>query len=103
MTTWRTTKSTSELDFRCDHCGEKANTLHFVPWVGGLDTEEVLFACPKHDPGGYWVTFTRWFDPREDFPHHVWQKQGGPEALALLEQRIDQLRIAEAGGANNGS
>lgn len=88
--TWRTTKPDKELDYRCDHCGEKANTIHFVPWAG--NAEHCLFACPEHDPGGYWTYLDRWLDPEEDFIQHVLDKDGGDEAIVLWDQRVDALR-----------
>jgi hypothetical protein len=88
--TWRTLKPAKDLDFRCDLCGKPADTLHFVPWVG--QTEKVVFACPTHDAGGYWVELARWFDPAQAFPQHIADKDGGLESVALLEARIEELR-----------
>lgn len=90
--TWRTTKPDKDLDYRCDLCGKPADTLHFIPWVGGLKTEKVVFACWQHYPGGYWMELSRWFDPSERFPEHVAGKDGGEESLAMLAARLDELR-----------
>lgn len=90
--TWRTTKGVRNLDYRCDApgCTAMGNTIHFVPWV--TECEAVLFACPDHDPGGYWTELERWFDPSERFPQHVAGKPGSEHALSLLDARIDALR-----------
>lgn len=41
----------------CDTCGEPADTIHFVPWVVVAEGQErrIEAACPRHDPGGYWL------------------------------------------------
>lgn len=95
MATWRVTTDDKDLNYRCDLCGKPADTVHFVKWI--TKCEEVLFACPDHDAGGYWTTLKRWFDPKERFPEHIADK--GPEgldALALLAERIDSLRKVTA-------
>lgn len=94
--TWRSTTPDEKLDYRCDLCGAPADTLHFVPGVCG--TREVLFACPKHDAGGYWIHLKRWFDPKERFVEHVMKKQNSEAGLVLLADRIDELHRAEAKG-----
>lgn len=97
MTTWMATTAERDLDYRCDFCGEKADALHFVPWIGPegtrTATREVLFSCPEHDAGGYWVALSRWFDPRERFDEHVERKAGGLEALALYSERVYRMRL----------
>jgi hypothetical protein len=91
--TWRTTKRDGDaLDIRCDLCRKPATTVHWVPWVSGLKPEKVLFACVDHDPGGYWVDLSRWFDPKDSFPAHIAAKEHGDEAVAMLESRLDELR-----------
>lgn len=92
MADWRTTKQDSELDIRCDLCRKPADTIHWVPWVGGRAPEKVLFACPDHDPGGYWLDLKRWFNPSERLQEHVAKKAKGDIAIALYEARINELR-----------
>ncbi|TMC50367.1 MAG: hypothetical protein E6J20_17215 [Chloroflexi bacterium] len=75
--------------YRCDECGARADTIHFLPRI--VDCDEVRFACAEHDPGGYWVSFKRWVTPLHrgyTFADHIWQKHGGPIALLLLAQRL---------------
>jgi hypothetical protein len=54
---WRRTRLTRDL-IRCDLCGKKADTVHFLtdgqyPGTGGADDQiEAVFACPDHDAGG---------------------------------------------------
>lgn len=85
--TWRTTAPDSELDYRCDLCNEKASTIHFLPWV--IRCERVLFACPKHDPGGYWTDL-----PLSDrMFRHIEGKPGSTDALMHYGARIDALRV----------
>ncbi len=89
MTTWRSTKPDSKLDYRCDLCGEPANTIHFVPWSGQCD--EVLFACPDHDPGGYWLDLDRfWTNEMQDHLFHDWERS--ERQIGLLGARVDEAR-----------
>lgn len=90
MTTWTTTLPDAELPFACDRCGKPADTVHFVPWV--TTCEEVLFACPGHDAGGYWVRLAELFRKPERWADHIGRKRGGATALALLDARLYALR-----------
>jgi hypothetical protein len=88
---WRRTDLTRNL-IRCDLCGAKAESVHFLsdgdyPGKSG-DAVEAVFACPKHDAGGYHVEFDRWFDPGENFPQHIAQKFSGRGC-----RRVDQLSL----------
>jgi hypothetical protein len=83
---------------RCDLCGKKADTVHFLtdgqyPGTGGADDQVgAVFACPDHDAGGYHVELARWFDPQEGLPEHIAEKTWGQAALAAVDRRIDQIR-----------
>lgn len=94
---WRTTGEPKVEQYRCDLCGEQADTIHFVPW-GRTKPERALFACPEHDPGGYWLPLKDWVDEagHERWIEHLDRKADGPEALALLFDRMDAMRRIEA-------
>jgi hypothetical protein len=88
---WRTTRPLPELDYRCDLCGSRADSAHFLPWVTTATT--VALACPDHDPGGYWVRLRDIWDDGRDLISHIGGKINGDHAVALLAERIDQLRV----------
>lgn len=96
MTDWRRTDLTREL-IRCDLCGKKADTVHFLtdgdyPGKGGKDDQvKAVFACPQHDAGGYHVELDRWFNPKERFPQHIGEKSWGEAALAAVNGRFSQI------------
>jgi hypothetical protein len=58
----------------------------------------VRFACPRHDPRGYWLPVRRWFDGPRDFHrpgerytlrrHLLTTKTYGREAVALIERAL---------------
>jgi hypothetical protein len=93
---WRRTELTRDL-IRCDNCGKKADTVHFLtdgdyPGKGEKnDDVQAVFACPKHDAGGYHVELGRWFDPKENFQTHIGQKAWGKAALGAIHTRFDQI------------
>jgi hypothetical protein len=93
---WRRTKLTRDL-IRCDLCGEKADTIHFVtdgdyPGSDGRDDQvEVVFGCPKHDAGGYHIELKRWFNPEEGVREHIDQKTRGQAGVAAADRRFDRL------------
>jgi hypothetical protein len=97
---WRRTELTRDL-IRCDLCGEKADTVHFLtdgqyPATGGNNENvEAVFACPQHDAGGYHVELDRWFS-KEAIPNHIAQKTWGRAALAAIDGRFDQILRAAA-------
>lgn len=70
-------------DFPCDTCGEPSNTVHFTPHLN-VRLEGVEFACPRHDPGGYWHDELSW----SFFGHIATSKQYGWRALAMLFERF---------------
>lgn len=83
----------------CDLCGAKADTVHFVPYIIGC--HDVLFACPPHDPGGYWLTTADFDDGPPDFRDpsrlytsrsHILAKNDGWLALVLLLERLNGRR-----------
>jgi hypothetical protein len=83
--------------FRCDLCGEQADTVHLVPWCG-VECEHVLFACPRHDPGGYWLSVCDWLADRDDWQRHLEEKIDPPHVdadhpggLYVLLQRVHEL------------
>lgn len=94
--TWRRTELTRDL-IRCDLCGKKADTVHFVtdgqyPGTGQNDDRvEAVFACPQHDAGEYHVELDRWFDSKEGMPEHIGEKTWGRAALAAIDSRFNQM------------
>src|SRR4051794_34687040 len=94
--TWRRTELTREL-IRCDLCGKRADTVHFVtdggyPGTGSNDEEvEAVFACPQHDAGGYYMDLDRWFNSKEAVPEHIAEKTWGRAALAAIGGRFDKM------------
>jgi hypothetical protein len=99
MTIWRDlTKSREQLldAATCDLCGEKANTVHFVPYDGSEQcVTECLFACARHDAGGYWLSIDEHLRGKAwpHTTHHIEGKVWGPKALMLIANRLDDLRI----------
>ena len=107
MTTWRRTKPDADLDYRCDLCGGLADTVHWLPYV--IDATQCLFACPDHDPGGYWMNIDDLFTGPEDWRYpgsgrkytgldHVALKDDrgkGSPAVVLLYDRIEKMRVVE--------
>lgn len=85
---WRVTRLGKD-DFKCDLCGQRGDTFHFVPGISSPDCE-VVFACPRHDAGGYWVRLVEWFDKSEFWDKHIAEKYGGREALRKLDERFDR-------------
>ena len=88
---WRTTAPVAELPYVCDLCGEPADSVHFLPWV--TRAEHIAFACPNHDPGGYWLRLRVLFADKRAMLSHIGGKNGGDHALALLAERIDGIRV----------
>lgn len=89
---WRETGEPKIEQYRCDLCGEQADTIHFVPWV--KTPKQALFACPEHDPGGYWFRLKEWMNEadRKRWIEHLDGKTDGPEALALLFDRMNEMQ-----------
>lgn len=96
--TWRELRPLEESLFRCDYpgCGEQANTIHLVPWCD-RNCEQALFACPRHDPGGYWFPLAEWIDSeqRDGWVRHLGEKLDPrcdrPGGLGLLLARTEAL------------
>lgn len=86
--TWRATAPDDQLDYRCDLCGAPADTLHFLPYI--TSCEAVLFACPDHDPGGYWTRISRLAGGA--LYEHLMGYHGIEQALGLLGERQDAIR-----------
>lgn len=95
MVDWRRTDLTPDL-IRCDLCGAKADTIHFLadgryPGTDGEDDDvEAVFACPKHDAGGYHVELDHWFG-KEGTREHIGEKTWGVAALGAVDDRFDQI------------
>lgn len=101
---WIELREITADSYRCDLCGEQADTIHFVPWVTGTilirpgeqehdsDCKKCLFACPRHDPGGYHFELDVWLDPAQHdrMARHLDEKGG--LALARLYEREDAMR-----------
>jgi hypothetical protein len=94
---WRELRALAPESFRCDFCGEQADTIHLVPWCDE-SCEHALFACAQHDPGGYWFEVARWLDPGERFRDHLAEKLDErsfdaerPGGLWLLLRRLETL------------
>src|SRR5690349_13160992 len=90
---WREFRTLAPELFRCDLCGAPAETIHLVPSCG-IDCERALFACPIHDPGGYWFPVAEWIDERDRWLRHLDEKvdhravtADRPGGLALLIAR----------------
>jgi hypothetical protein len=94
--TWSYTRGTPEM-LRCDLCGEQADTIHIC---FDDDNIEVVFACPAHDPGGYWIEVQRWFAETLDWINHLGEKDWGFEAIRKLAVRLDESRIIKTGASN---
>jgi hypothetical protein len=79
---WREIRPLAAELFRCDFpdCGEQADTIHFVPWCD-CSCERALFACERHDPGGYHFAVDDFLDDRIDWREHLLDK------LSPAEQR----------------
>lgn len=88
---WRTTTPVAALPYTCDLCGSPADSAHFLPWITRVSA--VAFACPEHDPGGYWVRLRELFTDGRDLVRHISDKDDGDLALSLLAERIDGLRV----------
>lgn len=107
--TWRRTTPPQALDYRCDApgCDKKANTVHFIPYVTDDMFRELAFACPDHDPGGYWTDIKGlWTGPHDmrckcgkpatcprkyTAIEHIRDKQNVTKALGAMWDRIDDL------------
>ncbi len=83
--------------FRCDLCGEQADTIHLLPWCG-VECERALFACAIHDPGGYWFSVREWINERARCQRHLEEKidprncdPDRPGGLYVLIQRVHEL------------
>lgn len=72
---WRELRPLTTSLFRCDApgCRRHADTIHLLPWCGA-ECEHALFACPSHDPGGYWFSVRDWLRHRERWQRHLAQK-----------------------------
>lgn len=79
--TWHELRPLSAALFRCDLCGAAADSIHLVPRPDA-GCEHALFACPGHDPGGYWFPLAEWLDDeqREEWMRHLGEK-GRPARL----------------------
>lgn len=66
--------------FPCDDCGQSADTVHWPTWPAEGNLQ---FACPRHDPGGYWLAIPDLFSGPQDFRHH---------SVAIRYTGIDHLR-----------
>jgi hypothetical protein len=94
---------TAEL-FRCDLCGDQADTIHLVPWCDGR-CERALFACPRHDPGGYHFEVADWLSDRIDWDRHLLDKldvdtqHRGVGGWFELARRVEELTHPVAAGA----
>ncbi len=89
---------------RCGCCGERADTVHFLPWATD-DVERVEFACPRHDADGYfcdiesmWTGPADFRDPRRAYSmvHHIIDTKG-TRAIELWVRRLDNLKWVAAG------
>jgi hypothetical protein len=91
---WRELRPLSAELFRCDLCGDPADTLHLWPWCDRR-CEAVLFACPRHDAGGYWLRLDEFLDERDEWTRHLADKvdprDPEPGGLGLLLRRLDEL------------
>ncbi|CAN5258230.1 hypothetical protein BH18ACT14_BH18ACT14_14260 [soil metagenome] len=74
----------------CDTCGDRADTVHFLPWV--TDVARVSFCCPDHDDDGYWAEL-EWLWGERQFAAHLAEKSY--RALALLCLRLEQASLAQ--------
>jgi hypothetical protein len=101
LTTWHEQVPLTADQFRCDLCGEQALTIHLVPWCT-LDCEEALFACERHDPGGYWFGVSDFLDDTDRWVAHLGEKVDyressveRPGGLLRLQQRLHALTYVE--------
>jgi hypothetical protein len=81
--------------FRCDlpGCGDQANTIHFVPWYES-SCEVVLFACPRHNPGGYVIGVEEYVAGEECWRFFLepdTRLYGDRLGLELLLDRVEEL------------
>ena len=77
---------------RC-RCGEQADTVHFLPYV--TRTERIEFACPDHDPGGYWLPLAKLNEGPDTARVHIYGKAVEPghiSAIFLLDGEFDRIR-----------
>src|SRR5215211_7563944 len=94
----------------CTVCGRRADTLHVLPWVVPRPLrgeQRVEFACPHHDPGGYWFPVREYFDGPPDWrdptrrytirDHILDTKRLGRETVALIDAAIERGAAAGAG------
>jgi hypothetical protein len=84
---------------RCSTCSAWADTAHILPWV--TCAQGVEFACPRHDPGGYWIRLDAHGLPATETTWgHVADKRSGLHAIALLADALheQQLRLAAEEG-----
>jgi hypothetical protein len=92
------------VDFRpdllhCEVCGAPAEYVHFTSAGGSSSVgfmpdhgdTAVKFACSKHDLEGYPVDFERLFDPNEGFLTHIAEKTWGLYAMAMLDERLEEI------------
>jgi hypothetical protein len=94
----------SREEIRCVTCGAEADTVHFLPWV--TRTREVRFACPRHDPGGYWLPLDGINDGPPDHGNgpytarvHIYGKcaeYGYTHAVFQLDEAFDRIRRGES-------
>jgi hypothetical protein len=107
---WRELRDPTPDLFRCDlpGCDQQADSIHLVPWCNE-DCEAALFACPRHDPGGYHFTVADYLGDRIDWHRHLDEKidhgrrydPHRPGGLVLLLRRIEELTrpiVTAAGG-----
>lgn len=96
--TWRELRPLAAELFRCDFpgCGEQADTIHLIPWCDG-DCKCALFACPRHDPGGYHFPVADFLGDRIDWDRHLLDKLEADERRRMvggwfeLAIRLEQL------------
>jgi hypothetical protein len=90
--------------YRCDLCGEQADTVHFLrgnaelydhedrgPNVEAIESGDakVMFACPEHDCGGYGLPLKEW--ETDDTQDHLKDKVWGWTFLFGMELRQNAL------------
>jgi hypothetical protein len=97
--TWHELRPLTAALFGCDFpdCGEQADTIHLVPWCD-RECEQVLFACPRHDAGGYCIEVESYLEEWIDWKQHLAEKIDParcdcdhPGGLWLLLARLEQL------------
>lgn len=96
--TWRRTSPVTPDQLKCDLCLEPANTVHWLPYADDEATQ-VLFACPSHDPGGYWLPVTEVLRNDgiidRDTAKHIDGKGERGVAMSMFWERLDQMTIIE--------